>query len=448
MAITMSKFRFPFHRRYQRYSTLAATGQLGGPEMFELNEHIASCSSCREYLESISQLSVQAMPLLAANRGPERDAEPPEGMRERFLSRLAIEGNAPQTKQPLAVAKARAILPMEIDYKTFNGVVSADSTTPPAPKFTFPWRIAAAIAACAVIGVGGFYLGKRTLSTSTREIVPTIPATHDLPRTISPAPDDSGRLADLEHQKVNLEKQLADLTRRLTLSTNEQDSLKQELAAAREKLASIDRQTASVPAVTAPETQQTTQVATLQSEVRRLNQRLAEAEVNVGIQKQTAEELTAKLETTQADLQRERDLKSAKSELGDVLAARNLHIVDVYDADGSGKRQRSFGRVFYIEGKSLVFYAYDLEDPRQFKANVVFHVWGGQSGVKEVTHSLGILHKDNEGQGRWAMTFDDSKVLAQINSVFVTAESANKHYDTPHGKKVLYAYFGGQPNHP
>jgi hypothetical protein len=81
-------------------------------------------------------------------------------------------------------------------------------------------------------------------------------------------------------------------------------------------------------------------------------------------------------------------------------------------------------------------------------ANVVFDVWGGQAGVKEVTHSLGILHKDNEGQSRWAMTFDDSKVLSQINSVFVTAEAANKHYDTPHGKKVLYTYFGGQPNHP
>src|ERR1700722_3882506 len=86
MAETMSKFRFTLHRRYERYCTLAATGQLGGPEMFELNEHIASCSSCREYLESISQVSVQAMPLLAANRGPERDAKPPEGMRERFLS--------------------------------------------------------------------------------------------------------------------------------------------------------------------------------------------------------------------------------------------------------------------------------------------------------------------------------------------------------------------------
>ena len=446
MAETMSKFRFTLHRRYERYCTLAATGQLGGPEMFELNEHIASCSSCREYLESISQVSVQALPLLAANRGPASDAEPPEGMRERFLSRLAIEGNALPAKQLLAMPKATAMQPREIDCKTFDQAASINSTTATASKITFQWRIAAAIAACTVIGIGGFSLGRRT---PTNQVPNTMP-----PIVVQPPPpvtqlNDSMRLADLELQKARLERQLADLTQRLTQSTTEQDSLKQELAAAREKLAFVDRQAASQLQVTTAQTQDTTnQVATLQSEVRRLNQRLAESEINVGIQKQTTQDLTVKLETTEADLQRERDLKSAKSELGDVLAARNLHIVDVYDADGAGKRQRSFGRVFYIEGKSLVFYAYDLEDPRQFKANVVFHVWGGQAGVKEVTHSLGILHKDNEGQGRWAMTFDDSKVLSQINSVFVTAESSNKHYDTPHGKKVLYAYFGGQANHP
>jgi uncharacterized coiled-coil protein SlyX len=446
MAETMSKFRFTLHRRYERYCTLAATGQLGGPEMFELNEHIASCSSCREYLESISQVSVQAMPLLAVNRGPESDMEPPEGMRERFLSRLAIEGNALPTKQPLAISKTTAVLPIEIDYRTFNRAASTDSTTPPALKIASSWRLVAAVAACAVIGISGFYLGKRTPSPNTKEITKTTPAT---PVLLPTKPDDSQRLADLERQKAGLEKQLADLTGKLTLSTIEQDSLKQELAAAREKLASIDRPTATQPQVAATQPQDATnQVSVLQAEVHRLNQRLAEAEINVGIQKQTTQDLTAKLEMTAGELQRERDLKSAKSELGDVLAARNLHIVDVYDADGSGKRQRSFGRVFYIEGKSLVFYAYDLEDPRQLKANVIFHVWGGQAGVKEVTHSLGILHKDDAGQSRWAMTFDDSKVLSEINSVFVTAESANKHYDTPHGKKVLYAYFGGQPNHP
>ena len=74
-----------------------------------------------------------------------------------------------------------------------------------------------------------------------------------------------------------------------------------------------------------------------------------------------------------------------------------------------GKQRRSFGRVLYVEAESLVFYAYDFDDHKQFKSNVVFYVWGGKTGVKEVTHNLGILRKDDDGQSSWAMTFDDSK---------------------------------------
>jgi hypothetical protein len=186
----------------------------------------------------------------------------------------------------------------------------------------------------------------------------------------------------------------------------------------------------------------------LQTETETLRRQFDDAKTRLTAQQSENDDLRAKLGQSEGSLQQELSLKSAKSEMGELVAARNLHIVDVYDADPSGKRQRAFGRVFYIENKSLVFYAYDLDAPHQFKANVVFHVWGGKADVKEVTHSLGILRKDDAGQNRWAMTFDDPKVLSQINSVFVTAESPAKSYDSPHGRKVLYAYFGGQPNHP
>jgi hypothetical protein len=91
---------------------------------------------------------------------------------------------------------------------------------------------------------------------------------------------------------------------------------------------------------------------------------------------------------------------------------------------------------------------YDLEDPQRLNANVVFRVWGEKSGMKETTHNLGILHNEDSSQDRWTLRFDDPKVLAQINSVFVTVETANKHFNEPHGKKVLYAFFGSPPNHP
>jgi len=305
---------------------------------------------------------------------------------------------------------------------------------------------------CLVAVASAYYAGTRkTVQPPPKlaEVHPSAPPTYT---PVSPvtttlaAPD---RVNQLEQQKSELETKLAAMRQELATAQTERESLNLELASAKEKLSTLTTQAANRPTQDSPTVQPTNeQVSTLQADVGRLNQRLAEAEVKLGIQKQTSEDLGAKLEATTDDLQRERDLKSAKSEMGDLVAARNLHIVDVYDADPNGRRQKSFGRVFYIEGKSLVFYAYDLDDSHQFKASVVFHVWGGKAGVKEVTHSLGILRKDDVGQARWAMTFDDPNVLSQINSVFVTAESANKHYDEPHGKKVLFAYFGSQPNHP
>jgi len=439
------------HRHFEEMCTLAVMGQLGGAQMCELDEHIGSCDSCRKFLESVAQISAQPMPLLAAKHAPAGHVAPPEGMRERFLSRLAAEGvNAKDkaTKRPSPIRVVESIS-LPLDERSEGDTRNTELATGERPRsFSRLWGSLAAVAACVMVAIAGYYVGARKVRQTAQPLTqarpPAMPASEGIPPG-----NGSDPVSQLERQKKELEGELARLEERLSNADGEQQSLRLELAAAKEKLAALATQAQSASQSSLVEGQQAkNQVATLQSEVDRLNQRLAESEVKLDVQRQTSEEVSAKLESTTAELQRERDLKSAKTEMGDLVAARNLHIVDVYDADPNGRRQRSFGRVFYIEGKSLVFYAYDLEDPGRFKANVVFHVWGGKAGVKEVTHSLGILHKDDAGQSRWAMTFDDSKVLGQINSVFVTAESPNKHYDEPHGKKVLYAYFGSPPNHP
>jgi hypothetical protein len=433
--------------------TLAVTAQLGGAQMCELNEHIATCASCRKILESLAQVSVQTMPLLAEKRPPIVQAVPPPGIRERFLSRLASEeldakNGTDQRRVPVAFMKS---LPMLAERHAVAEGLEEERPSP-VSKFSLPpslrWSLAV-ISACVIIGIAAYRAGEWKVGHAPQPLAP-VPAPIAPAPQVNPSTNDSNRVTALEQQKSELESKLVSMKQDLATAESERASLSKELAAAKEKLTTLTTQAASGPAQVLPASGQegAEQGSALQAQVGRLNQRLSESEVNLAIQKQTSEELGAKLETTAAELQRERDLKSAKSEIGDLMAARSLHIVDVYDADPNGKRQRSFGRVFYIEGKSLVFYAYDLDDSGRFKANVVFHVWGGKAGVKEVTHSLGILHKDDAGQNRWAMTFDDPNVLAQINSVFVTAESANKHYDEPHGKKVLYAYFGSPPNHP
>jgi hypothetical protein len=311
-----------------------------------------------------------------------------------------------------------------------------------------------AVAAAVLVGVGGFYLGDRTYVRTSEPIVKvTTPVAPNAVQTNSVVEPD--RVHELGREKAALVSQLGALKGQLSASDVEQQELSERLAEANEKLALLQRAqqpksqgTGDTSASLKASSEQEMQVALLQKEVARLRTEFDESIFKITAQQHENDELRSKLQTAEANLQQELSLKDAKSQMGELVAARNLHIVDVYDADTSGKRQKAFGRVFYTEGKSLVFYAYDLEGAGQVKANVVFHVWGGRAGVKEVTRNLGILHKDDDGQSRWKMTFDDPSVLSQINSVFVTAESANKNYAEPHGKKVLFAYFGSQPNHP
>lgn len=434
------------HRRFEEMCALAITGQLGGAQMCELDEHVASCERCRKYFESVAQVSVQVMPLLAEKNAPDRKLTPPAGMRERFLQRLSAEalgGESGGKLRPFPVLAKGIHAPPQAESKSKTGTEKKESRN----LFSSLWRPIAIAAGCLVAVGAAYYAGSRRMVQPSQLTQTASIATPTAPLATAVEPD---RMSDLQRQKSELETKLAAMKQELTTAQTERESLNKELASAKEKLAALATQVANQPAqgssVVAQQTSE--QVSTLQADVSRLSQRLAESEIKLGIQKQANDDLSSKLELTSVDLQRERDLKSAETAMGSLVAARNLHIVDVYDADPSGKRQRAFGRVFYIEDKSLAFYAYDLDAPHQFKANVVFHVWGGKADVKELTHSLGILHKDDAGQNRWAMTFDDPKVLSQINSVFVTAEPAGKSYDSPHGRKVLYAYFGGQPNHP
>ncbi len=122
----------------------------------------------------------------------------------------------------------------------------------------------------------------------------------------------------------------------------------------------------------------------------------------------------------------QQEFAAKAGDVRELVVARNLHIIDVHDRDGDGKSQRAFGRIFYTEGKSLIFYAYDLGDPRKVDAKVSFYVWGERLGAEKPIRSLGIFHNDDVSDGRWVLTFDDPHVLAQINSVFVTVESSQE----------------------
>ena len=61
--------------------------------------------------------------------------------------------------------------------------------------------------------------------------------------------------------------------------------------------------------------------------------------------------------------------------------------------------------------------------------------------------SLGIFYVDDPKKNRWVLKFEDPRILAEIDSVFVTIEPPGGSAK-PTGRKFLYAYLNANPNHP
>ena len=141
---------------------------------------------------------------------------------------------------------------------------------------------------------------------------------------------------------------------------------------------------------------------------------------------------------------------SSDRDIRELMGARNLYIADVFDVDSSSRTRKPFGRVFYTRGKSLVFYAFDLDRQPRLKTKSSFQVWGeketAQTERAPVTN-LGILYLDSESNRRWIMRYDDPKTLAEIDAVFVTVEPQGGSAK-PTGKPFLFAMLLKHANHP
>ena len=157
-------------------------------------------------------------------------------------------------------------------------------------------------------------------------------------------------------------------------------------------------------------------------------------------------DLQSQMQEQIASIERTRETDGASHEVHDLMTARNLHIIDVFDTNENGKTSPVFGRIFFTENRKLLFYAYDLNESRLKDAKFTYHVWGEKPG--QSAKALGIFFTDDKAQKRWVFKYDDPKVLSQIDSVFVTLEPAAKTVDSPRGQRLMYAYLRGEVNHP
>jgi len=402
------------HEQYEELCALAASGQASPDELTDLRSHLEGCPSCRSAAYDFTQLSAQALSQLAAKR---LHCEIPSGMTQRFVARARSEG---------------------IEMSREN-----------VPQATKPKRARIFASVCAV---GAVALVAGVLVIGRQRSAPAAASRHQ-----DPAQAASTAIAGTPPQN----------------RPTEDARLRQELASARSEIAStevtIREQRGNLASMGKTQTSLTSRLADAEQETARIRSEKAELEARIAglegdvaksksekntsdavlaLQENELRDLQKKLADQEAALGQQEELAERGSDVRDLVVARNLHIIDVHDRDGDGKSQRAFGRIFYTEGKSLIFYAYDLADPRKLDAKVSFYVWGERLGAEKPFRSLGVFHSDDMNDGRWVLTFDDPGVLAQINSVFVTVESSRKTIKEPGGRRILFAFLGDKPNHP
>jgi hypothetical protein len=329
-----------------------------------------------------------------------------------------------------------------------RGVPFAGATT-----WRHVWSLyAAGVLLAIALGVSLYQIGiRRGVDTAKVVPAPTQPnsqnsttleaqvsdAAHEREVTLAQGSQKDHQIADLRKQ---LERQSVELT---------------EMKAAQDRLAvDLNNKDAGAQNLVQQQAELKQKFDTAQSNAQALQQKLdtlskqsAEDQARAGQLTVQVKDLTQALRDRDAALDQKDELLAKDRDIRELMGARDLYVAEVYDVARTGETQKPYGRVFYTKGKSLIFYAYDLDQEPGLKSARAFQAWGQRGPDRTQALNLGIFYVDNSSKKRWVVKFDDPKMLAQIDAVFVTVEPTGGSRK-PSGKPLLFAYLKTDPNHP
>ena len=424
------------HEEFLELCAVSLSGELTGEERRKLEEHLKSCASCREALEQFKASAKATIPA-AAKHEVEAAASDSSFSVERaeaaFFSRFDREGGFDGPK---------ARFPVEGVHRP-NGLESNIAVGAGWGQLWMPF--AAILLLCTALGVASYRIGMKK-GVETASAVPAASATQG---------SLEARLSDAGHERQELlagiaarDQAIAELKKKIqeqpaatqpqkpVTSSEQNNPTAQAGAGNAPRLEALQKQ---LDAEEQARSQQVARVSELEAKVADLSKQLQESGLTIAQQRR-------QLDEKEATLNQERELLEHDRDIRDLMGARKLYVVDVYDVGGAGTN-KPYGRVFYTLGKSLIFYAYDLDQAPGVRNASTFQAWGRRGPNKDRALSLGVFYEDNAANKRWVVKFDDPKSLAQIDGVFVTVEP-DAHSNTPRGKQVLFAYLNVNPNHP
>jgi anti-sigma factor RsiW len=420
------------HQRFEDLCMLSATGELTPGEEQELERHAETCSRCKQTLAECQEFTIGGMAYLASELAAAGDGEElawsaEEGQRELFRRIAATRNERPEsesTARPVvwrfprtkwmgwaAVAGLAAALLLVVGYQTGQKQGRHEAVGAVAENQSLLKRLESLTVEKGTV--------EHRLEAEARNVT-------DLTTKMQQQATDFAKLKELDKaQQAHGEMLAAENQRQSSIMSSvsaERDGFAQKLQEAEVSLRNTE---AELTSVRAQRQRDLLHTASLETEIRTLSTRLKESDSTVNEQ--------------QTLLASDRDIR-------ELMGARNLYIADVFDVDGNGTN-KPYGRVFYTKNKSLLFYAFDLDQQPHLRNASIFQAWGRRGVSDKMPLNMGIFYLDNEVNKRWILKFDDPDKLAQVDAVFVTLEPHGGS-KKPSGKQLLFASIKSMTNHP
>lgn len=428
------------HHEFLELCATFTTGELAQDERARLKEHLATCPECREALDEFELVATVGAPLLSSVLA---DSDLQTGNSNREPMEIA---------QPSYGAE-QTIEDGEIEAGCSDAVFAhGEGNRSARLNWNYAWlSFAAAVLLTLALSLYAFEAGTRHVLPTAQVQIRSSNNTDQVDlfeQQLSDAGHEreilKGELAEREQRIAGLQTQIAtqssafndvknlnaDLARSLQASVSDKEQIAQEQASANQSLAAAQAS-----------------LAKIQSELDSARQLRNEDELRSASLRSRVDDLEAALNASQQANAEQQALLTQDADIRDLMGARDLYIAEVYDVGRDGSTQKPYGRVFYTRGKSLIFYAYDLDQQPGAKGATTFQAWGQNGPDRQQALSLGMFYEDSVAKKRWVLKFDNARALEQINAVFVTVEP-NGGSHTPSGKSLLFASLKIEPNHP
>jgi hypothetical protein len=436
------------HEKFLELCAAETAGELNADEQARLVSHLAACPECRGAMrefESAARVAVLALPLESQSAdGTANNSWSVEVAEKRFFKRLNREQKQPQPSKSEEGHSAVLTPGRRLGYR------------PSQIHWREVWMtFAAAVLLAAALGIFA-YKTRTKRGTDAAQTTPMVPK--DSAGSLGVQASEEGyERAQMDAKLAENTKVINELKRQLSEQIKLVNSLKtagaapakpSESAQPAVQQASDDRTKQDEELVVAQtkltEFQRTLEMATAQRDENARQAATLKEMVNEFTQLVKAREQA--LNERDTELARGQELLEHDRDIRELMGARELYMADVHDVSGKGTA-KTFGRVFYTKGKSLVFYAFDLDAQQEVQNARSFQAWGRKGPGKDQARNLGIFYEDNASKKRWVLKADDPKSLEDIDAVFVTVEphGGSQH---PSGKPLLFASLRVSPNHP